>query len=203
MIAYLNGILTEKNPTHVIVDVQGIGYEVFIPLSTYEQLPEIGAECRLVTVMQIREDAHLLYGFSSTGEKELFLLLISVSGIGPKSAISILSSTPIHEFKKAILQEDLILLSSFPGIGKKTAQRLVVELKDKISQISGTPSIRLTEKTDTRKAQVDEAVMALISLGYSRPVAEKAVVQIIRESAPAEISLQDLIKRALRLMTGN
>lgn len=201
MIAYLNGILTEKNPTHVLLEVGGIGYEVFIPLSTYEQLPEIGAECRLLTVMHVREDAHLLYGFYKAQEKELFLLLISVSGIGPKSAISLLSGTPIEEFKRAILQEDLALLSSFPGIGKKTAQRLVVELKDKISRLSGAVSSEVPVKTGRGGLSAEEAVMALVSLGYSRAASEKAVQQAMREVPEEALSLQNLIKRSLRLLT--
>ncbi len=203
MFSYISGILTEKNPTHVVIDVNGIGYEISIPFSTYGELPETGSSCRLLTHFHVREDIQQLYGFHASGEKELFMILISVSGIGPKSAIGILSSSTVDDFKQAILLEDLTFLSSMPGIGKKTAQRLVVELKEKISKVSSPGQVRLSQGALSSSGLADEAVMALMSLGYSKPLAEKAVMNALRDSPSASSSLQELIKYSLRILTGN
>ncbi len=203
MIAYVQGTLTEKYPTHVLIDIHGIGYEIHIPLSTYEQLPENGSPCKLLTHFHVREELQQLYGFHTAAEKELFSILISVSGIGPKSAMGILSSAPIEDFKQAILHEDLVVLSSLPGIGKKTAQRLVVELKDKISKITVSGGIKTSLKMQGFSQLADEAVMALMSLGYSKPLADKAVLKTMQEPSAEPASLQELIKRSLRAITNN
>lgn len=203
MFAYINGTLADKFPTHVVIDVNGIGYEISIPFSTYGELPETGNACRLLTHFHVREDIQQLYGFHSSGEKELFMILISVSGIGPKSAIGILSSSTVDDFKHAILREDLTFLSSMPGIGKKTAQRLVVELKEKISKVSSPGQIRLVHAASGPSGLADEAVMALMSLGYSKPLAEKAVMNTLRDNPSASASLQELIKYSLRSITNN
>lgn len=201
MIAYIQGTLAEKFPTHALIDVRGIGYEIHIPLSTFEQLPETGTECRLMTHFHVREDIQQLYGFHTAAEKEMFLILIAVSGIGPKSALGILSGISIEDFRQAVLREDHIVLSSLPGIGKKTAQRLIVELKEKISKITPVSGGKVTPKTASSPQLTDEAVMALMSLGYSRPLAEKAVLRYFQENPGDSPSLQELIKRSLRLLT--
>ena len=199
MITFVQGLVAEKEPTRAVIDVQGIGYELFIPVSTYEKIPAVGSACKLLTYMHVREDIMQLYGFASEEERSFFLLLISVSGIGPKSGISMMSGIAIRDFKAAVLNEDVQLLTAIPGIGKKTAQRIVVELKDKITKMG---DITLTTKhtTSSTNLQVaDEALMALISLGYSKPIAEKAITRLVREAGDKPLALQDMIKQALRL----
>lgn len=199
MITFVQGLVAEKEPTRAVIDVQGIGYELFVPVSTYEKIPAVGSACKLLTYMHVREDIMQLYGFASEEERSFFLLLISVSGIGPKSGISMMSGIAIRDFKAAVLNEDVQLLTAIPGIGKKTAQRIVVELKDKITKMG---DITLTTKhtTSSTNLQVaDEALMALISLGYSKPIAEKAITRLVREAGDKPLALQDMIKQALRL----
>lgn len=190
----------EKSPTRAVIDVQGVGYEILIPVSSYEKLGAGGGTAKLLTYLHVREDIMQLFGFATREERELFLLLISVSGIGPKSALGILSSVAVDDFKKAIVHEDFDLLTAVPGIGKKTAQRMVVELKDKISKLaaSGEMSTRIISSKDH---MADEAMMAMISLGYARAVAEKAIVKALREHPDTAQTLQELIKAALRFAT--
>lgn len=198
MIAYLHGNITEKSPTRILIDVQGVGYDVWIPVSSYDRLPKVGEEAKIYTHLHVREDAHLLFGFATPEEKELFLLLISVSGIGPKSAIGIISSVQPKDFRQAVLTENLAMITSLPGVGKKTAQRLVIELKEKIArQFTTEPVSTVTAAPDL----TEEAVMALVSLGYGKAIAEKAVARALREPADKTLSLQELIKLALRFAT--
>ncbi|NUM82120.1 Holliday junction branch migration protein RuvA [bacterium] len=201
MIAYLKGLIAEKNPTRTVLDVSGVGYEVLIPVSSYEKLAAIGEPARLLTYLHVREDIMQLYGFSTQEEREVFLLLISVSGIGPKSALGILSSVALPDFKKAIAQEDYNLLTAVPGIGKKTAQRLVVELKEKVAKISSADDIARTKVVQGISEVADEAMMALMSLGYAKALAEKSITRALRENPGKEFSLQELIKTALRFAT--
>jgi len=198
MIATLTGKLAEKAPTRIVLDVQGVGYDILIPVSSYDRLPKIGESIKIHTYLHVREDAHLLFGFATVEEKELFILLISVSGIGPKSAIGIISSVQPREFRQAILAENLIFITALPGVGKKTAQRLVIELKEKVARISAGETITtLTVSADL----TEEALMALVSLGYGKAVAEKAVARALRENPNLTLSLQDIIKLALRFAT--
>lgn len=201
MIAYLKGLIAEKNPTRTVLDVSGVGYEVLIPVSSYEKLAAIGEPAQLLTYLHVREDIMQLYGFSTQEEREVFLLLISVSGIGPKSALGILSSVALPDFKKAIAQEDYNLLTAVPGIGKKTAQRLVVELKEKVAKISSADDIARTKVVQGISEVADEAMMALMSLGYAKALAEKSIMRALRENPGKEFSLQELIKTALRFAT--
>jgi Holliday junction DNA helicase RuvA len=198
MIAYLKGILTEKSPTRILVEVHGVGYDVLIPVSSYDRLPKIGEETKVYTHLHVREDAHLLFGFATLEEKELFLLLISVSGIGPKSAIGIISSVQPKDFRQAILTENLAMITSLPGVGRKTAQRLVIELKEKIARQFTVESVSVSTVAPDL---TEEAVMALVSLGYGKNVAEKAVARALREPSERTLSLQELIKLALRFAT--
>ena len=200
MIAYIQGTLTEKQLTRAVLDVQGVGYEILIPVSSYEKLGALGDSAKLLTYLHVREDLQQLFGFATQEERELFLLLISVSGIGPKSGLGILSSIAIADFKQAIVRENFDLLTAVPGIGKKTAQRIVVELKDKISKLAGSEEVS-TAVLSSKDHMADEAMMALISLGYAKAAAEKAIVKALREQPDQAATLQELIKTALRFAT--
>jgi len=200
MIAFISGSILEKRPTRVLVDVNGIGYEINIPISTFETLNEKDEQIELHTYLYVREDILQLYGFSTIQEKEMFLLLIGVSGIGPKSAVGMLSSISFKNLQQGILQENVGLLSSVPGVGKKTAQRLILELKEKISkqaQIEAQPDADLAPIVGIS----NEAVLALTSLGYSKVLAEKTVLHVIKEPNNQSISLEECIKLSLRVLT--
>jgi len=202
MIAYLSGKLQEKEANAVIVDVNGVGYEVAIPLSTFYDLGEIGSDVQLRIYTYVREDTLSLFGFKTMREKELFLKLISVSGIGAKSGIGILSGMSADEIINAIRSNNLVRLNSIPGIGKKTAERIVIELRDKINSISaGIAEPSQTSETSTVSSGndvYDDAVSALTNLGYQRQFAEKALNQAMQEGT--EMSVQKLLRRSLQLL---
>ncbi|MCB0832496.1 MAG: Holliday junction branch migration protein RuvA [Bacteroidetes bacterium] len=198
MIAALQGVLSEKNPTKILIDCQGVGYEVHIPISTFEKLPDLGETVRLQTILHVREDVMQLFGFFTSEEKNMFQLLYSVSGIGPKSAIGILSSISIKDLRQAIANEDLSLLTQVPGVGRKTAQRLVVELQEKINKLDGPSGMTARVVLSAAGQIASEALMALVSLGYQKGLAEKAVAKAAQELKDASPSLQELIKAALR-----
>ena len=193
MIAYLEGILSEKRSTQAVIDVNGVGYFAFVPLSTYERLPEIGEKIRLLTHTHVREDAFVLYGFATREERELFELLLGVNGIGPKSALMVLSSISIDQFQRSILQEDLSLLTKISGIGKKTAQRLIVELKEKLQKSEALSAESIKFKTGDNTT--DEALAALLSLGYDRGEAREALQRVTSEKK--KMSAEELVKKAL------
>ncbi|WP_353722074.1 Holliday junction branch migration protein RuvA [Dyadobacter sp. 676] len=196
MIAYVNGIVTYKDPAYAIIDVNGVGYEVRISLQTYTSLPDIGARCKLVTFLNIREDAHVLYGFWGNDEKKLFLDLTSISGIGPSTALVMLSSLSSSEIRQGIIDEDLRLIQSIKGIGSKTAQRVILELRDKIRKeelvSTGTRSAETSSSTLR-----SEALAALVTLGIPKATAEKSLDAIIKREGQS-ISVENLIKLALR-----
>jgi len=201
MIAYLSGKLLEKEANLVIVDVGGVGYEVIIPLSTFYDLGEPGEEVSLRIYTHVREDVFQLFGFKTVRERELFLLLISVSGIGPKSAITALSGMSADEIISAIRQNNLARLNSIPGVGKKTAERLVIELRDKIGKLSAVSAeeMRAEGIPQTSGDDVyDDAISALVNLGYQRNAAEKALKQAMQEGT--EMSVQKLLRRSLQLL---
>jgi Holliday junction DNA helicase RuvA len=202
MIAHLSGKLLLKGATSVVIDVGGVGYEVMIPLSTAYELGETGSDVSLRIYTHVREEALQLYGFQTGRERELFTLLISVSGIGTKSAIAMLSSMNADEIAGAIRTNNLARLTSVPGIGRKTAERLVIELRDKILQIS-SPALEETIAAGNGKAAkpsldtvYDDALEALISLGYAKPVADRALKTAMTDGG--EISVQALLRRSLR-----
>jgi Holliday junction DNA helicase RuvA len=199
MIGSLTGILKHKSPTEVMLDVNGVGFAVIIPLSTFEKLGDPGTRVTLLTHMHVREDALQLFGFSSEEERFLFKLLISVNGIGPKIAQGILSGIPVADLRLHIAKGNLSALTAIPGVGKKTAERLVVELRDKMGKLETTMPGQVTDQEGTELRQ--EALLALTSLGYNRPLAEKAIRQVLHDSAGERLSLQDLIKKALRQTT--
>jgi Holliday junction DNA helicase RuvA len=196
LIAYLEGKLIEKNPTHLILEVNGVGYSINIPVSTFSNLGETGRMVKVLTCQQVREDELKLYGFSTRPEKDLFELLIAVNGVGPKVALGILSCIPVEEFQRSVLQEDLDILTTISGVGKKTAQRLIVELKEKLSRVDLREMKMKEEKAAFAPAQ-EEAVTALVSLGYTKPDAKKALDKVITQ-AGGTLPVEELIKRALK-----
>lgn len=201
MIAYLSGKLLEKQANTVIVDVGGVGYEVNIPLSTFYELGEVGETVELRIFTYVREDTLQLFGFKSLREKELYLKLISVQGIGAKSGISMLSGMSADEIIVAIRTDNLARLTSIPGVGKKTAERMVIELRDKLNELSsGAVQDGLKESSSSVPvdAVYDDAISALINLGYNRNAAEKAIKKAAQEGT--EMSVQKLLRRSLQLL---
>jgi Holliday junction DNA helicase RuvA len=198
MIALVRGTLAYKSIDHVIIDVGGVGYRLSIPLSTFYSLPESG-EVSLFTHTHVREDALLLYGFLTLEEKDLFVILIGISGVGPKLAINILSHIPAGELKRAIAAGDIKRLSGLPGIGKKTAERLVLELKDKVVPTGGFPAS--TEKATVAgiKASIlnDDVISALVNLGYKENLARKVLESM--ELAPG-LTMEETLKGALKVL---
>ena len=192
MIAYLSGKFTYKTPTVIYVDVHGVGYEVNISLNTYAQIQNL-EEGKLFTYLQIKEDAHTLYGFFDLAEKEMFVLLIGVSGVGAATARMMLSGMKPEEISNAIVMKQTAVLEKVKGIGRKTAERLVLELKDKVAKVSTS----LTGSTKIGNTFEQDALNALIALGISRPVAEQAIKKIIMIE-PSINSLENLIKKALK-----
>ncbi len=197
MIGFLHGKIISKKPTEVLVDVGGVGYSVNISLNTFESLGDVEAEVSLFTHLHIKENEFSLYGFSEEEEKNIFLLLISVSGIGPKLALSVLSGIKAAELISAIQNQDLIRLKSIHGIGKKTAERLILELKDKIGGVIEQTSEEQGVNAYTLKS---DAVAALVSLGFNVKKAEALINQIVLQNA--EIQLEELIKEALKRANG-
>ncbi|MFZ9661430.1 MAG: Holliday junction branch migration protein RuvA [Chitinophagaceae bacterium] len=193
MIAYLQGKFTHKTPTVVFVDVQGVGYEVNISLNTYGAIQD-KEQGSLYTYLQIKEDAHILYGFSDLGEKSMFLKLIGISGVGASTARMMLSSMKHEEVAQAIAQGNSGLLESIKGIGKKTAERIVLELKDKLSKTDHN----ISNSTFIHNTLEQDALNALMSLGISRVASENAVKKVI--AGHEKINLEQLIKKALQVI---
>jgi len=199
MIAYLSGKLLEKEANSVIVDVGGVGYEVSIPLSTFYELGEVGDEVQLRIYTNVREDAIQLFGFHTARERDIYLKLISVQGIGAKSGIAMLSGMNADEIIAAIRTENLGKLTAIPGVGKKTAERLVIELRDKIGELAkGVPAGTSAAAAGAIGADdvYDDALSALINLGYQRAAAEKALQNVRNEGV--EPSVQKLLRAALQ-----
>ena len=190
MIAQLRGKLTEKEPSRVVIDVNGVGYEVFIPTTTFTAMPNAGADVSLDIHTHVREDIIALYGFSSRQERRVFERLISISGIGPKLAVTILSGGSVEGLVGAIRRGDLARLTSIPGVGKKTAERIVVELRDKLQEFTEEPAKPVVET---------DVLSALENLGYSRPMAEAAVRRAANGDEDAAFDV--LFKRALQILT--
>ena len=190
MIARLRGKLAEKEPARVVIDVGGVGYEVFIPTTTFAAMPNAGADVSLDIHTHVREDALSLYGFSSRQERRVFERLISISGIGPKLAVTILSGGSVEGLVGAIRRGDLARLTSIPGVGKKTAERIVVELRDKLQEFTEEPAKPVVET---------DVLSALENLGYSRPMAEAAVRRAVNGDEDAAFDV--LFKRALQILT--
>lgn len=196
MIAFLHGTLVEKTPSVVTLDVHGVGYQVFISLNTYDRLPATGAACRLLTYHHVREDAHLLFGFAQPEEKGMFERLITVSGIGAKLALSVLSGLSVSELSLAIAENNVKRISSVHGIGKKTAERIIVELRDKIDPLEALAGHAAGNGDPARNAMLRDAILALGSLGFPQEQARKMVQAVL--NAEAEINdTETLLRKAL------
>jgi len=197
MIAHLTGILFSKSPQSVVIDTAGVGYHINIPLSTFYQLPDEMEKISLHVYTHVREDMLQLFGFRTKTEKEIFLLLISVSGIGPKLALNILSGIGLEDLLRAIMSADSERISAIPGVGKKTSQRITLELKEKVSDIAEGIEVRPQEKIEIKNKEIfDDALSALINLGYPSKSAKIVIENVLRNDN--DINLDTLLKEALR-----
>jgi len=195
----LTGTRASALPTQAIVDVRGVGYDVFIPLSRSDKLPAAGQPVQILTHLHVREDEHILYGFMTVAERDLFRLLVNnVSGIGPKLALAVLSGMSVNSFKAAVVSSDVASLSKISGLGKKTAERIVLELKDKLGVAAAWEAASAMHAPTPEQERANEAVLALIALGYKQIDAHKAVRELQEkgEAKPAE----ELVKLALKRM---
>lgn len=199
MISFLEGQIVHKFPTKIIMDVNGVGYEVSISLNTYERLPKDGEKIRILTYLHVREDVMQLFGFALADERDLFLKLIAVSGVGPRLAQGMLSGTTPQDFKEAVLTNNLARLTAIPGVGRKTAQRLVLDLKEKFQ----TDKLKhMAVEQNGRQNLFDEAVLALVSLGYRQTQAQRSVQQVLQQF-PDLNTLEELIKHSLTQVQKN
>ena len=197
MIAHLQGVLASKTVEQAVIDVHGVGYAVSIPLSTYYTLPPLQAPVMLLTLLHVREDIMRLYGFATEDERMLFELLTSVSSIGPRLALNMLSSIPAPELHQSIAHSDVTRLQTIPGIGRKTAERVVLELKEKVDRVTLAAAVDAGVATVGIDHVVGDVVSALLNLGYKRPEAEKAV-KAARTAANGDLTLEILLKDALQ-----
>lgn len=201
MIAHLRGKLVQALPTRVVVDVNGVGYEVFIPLSSFEKLPPLGGDILLLTHLCIRDDAHILYGFITEEERDLFKILISsVTGIGPKIALNILSGMTPSAFRGAVSEGNIRALSQISGVGKKTAERIIVELRDKFG-VAGVLTARSDERALTPEEQkLNDAILALIALEFSQTEAQKAVREAYSQLG-SKATVEELVRVCLKKLS--
>ena len=203
MITFLEGTLEESLPTQIVVNVHGVGYEVLIPLSSFDKLPANGQPIKVLTHLQVREDAHVLYGFMTVPERDLFRLLINhVSGIGPKLGLAVLSGMSVSNFKAAVVNANTGLIAKISGIGKKTAERIVLELKDKLGIAAAWEAASAEHTPGAEEIRVTDAVLALISLGYKQVDAHKAVKRVLSEAGAgaATLEVEDLVRQGLKLL---
>ncbi len=194
MIGRLRGILLEKQPPHLLVDVQGVAYEVDAPMSTFYDLPEVGKEVVLHTHLAIKEDAHSLYGFGTESDRALFRTLLKITGVGAKMALAVLSGASVAEFTRLIQTADVTALTRIPGVGKKTAERMIVELKDKLGSFSGAGVIVGSKGAPVANDPLTEATVALGALGY-KPIEVQALLKKVDATG---LSAEELIRRALQ-----
>lgn len=195
MLAFLKGTLEIKQPTYVILDINGIGFEINIPFSTFNSLKEEGSEIKILTYLYIKEDIVTLYGFATEEERKMFKQIITLPGTGPKIALSLLSCMSVEKIKSSIIHEEIDVLQKVPGIGKKKAKKLILELKEKIEKIFPRISLDLNKKIKTEDTYISNAISALISLGYNYKNASEAVEKAAKENK--SIALEELIKKAL------
>ena len=204
MIGRLTGILVEKQAPHLLIDVNGVGYEVSAPMTTIYHLPEVGEQVMLHTHLVVREDAQLLYGFHSVADRRLFRDFLKVNGIGAKSALAILSGMETDSFVHCILHDDVAMLSRIPGIGKKTAERLIVEMRDRLSdwqaqelpQAVAADVIQISEQKTTAQQAEQDAIDVLVALGYRPAEANKAVTKIVKDTP--DLPSDQIIRQALQ-----
>jgi Holliday junction DNA helicase RuvA len=198
MITFLRGKLVDALPTQIIVEVHGVGYEVLIPLSSYDKLPQPGQDIMLLTHLAVREDAHVLYGFMTAAERELFRLLVNtVSGIGPKLALNVLSGISVTAFRGAVSTADVKALSQISGVGKKTAERIVVELKDKIGAAGAWEAMSAQRALSPEDQKVNDAVLALLALGFKQVEAHDSVRKVQAVLGPVA-TIEDLVRACLK-----
>jgi Holliday junction DNA helicase RuvA len=198
MITFLHGKLVEALPTQAIIDVNGVGYEALIPLSSFDKLPSPGQSVTLLTQLVVREDAHTLYGFMTTAERDLFRLLVNtVSGIGPKIALNILSGISVTAFRGAVANGDVKALSQISGVGKKTAERIVVELRDKIGMAGAWEAVSAQRGLSADEQRINDAVLALIALGFKQIEAHDSVRQA-QSLLGASAGVEDLVRACLK-----
>jgi Holliday junction DNA helicase RuvA len=195
MITFLEGVLVEKQPTRIVVNVHGVGYEVLVPLSSYDRLGEPGGVCHLHTHFHVREDAHTLFGFSTEEERRIFQLLLSITGIGPKLALSALSGLSVRELKVAVVEGDAKRLSTISGVGRKMAERMVVELRDKFSKGEALEAVAGGDET-VGDQKTRDAVLALVSLGYKQEMARKMVSQAMSGAGGAD-TVEEIVRKSL------
>jgi len=202
MIGRLQGILAVKHPPELLIDVQGVGYEVQMPMTCFYELPDVGQQVTVWIHFVVREDAQLLFGFNSVDERALFRLLLRAQGVGPKLALTIMSSMSAGQFVAAIQNKDIVMLTKIPGVGKKTADRLVVEMKDRLKDFTGAdyntglPGEQAQALVASAPSAQSEALSALIALGYKPNQAE----QVLRKVATDDMSAEDIIRQALKAM---
>src|ERR1051326_874373 len=198
MITFLHGKLLEALPTQVVVDVNGVGYEALIPLSSFDKLPQPGQSVKLLTQLVVREDAHTLYGFMTPEERDLFRLLVhTVSGIGPKTALNVLSGISVTAFRGAVANGDLKALSQISGVGKKTAERIVVEIKDKIGAAGAWEAASAQRALSAEDQKVNDAVLALMALGFKQVEAHDAVRKA-QGALGSGATIEDLVRACLK-----
>lgn len=201
MITFLEGKLEEALPTQIIVNVGGVGYQVLIPLSSYDRLPPPGAQIRILTHLVVREDEHLLIGFWTKAERDLYRLLVHhVTGVGPKLALAILSGMSVDHFKAAVVAGDTAAISKVSGVGRKTAERVVLELKDKLGVAAEWEAASVQNAPTPGDAVIHDAVLALITLGYRQVDAHKAVKRVI-DGEGAQPDSETLVRQALKILT--
>lgn len=200
MIAFLEGVLAESLPTQIVVNVHGVGYHVLIPLSSYDRLPAAGASIKILTHLVVREDAQVLYGFGTKGERDLFQMLINhVTGVGPKLGLAVLSGISLEMFKAAVVAGDIAAISMIKGVGKKTAERIVLELKDKVGVAAEWEAASAANAPGPRDQAIHDTVLALISLGYKQVEAHKAVKKALEGKAETPAA-EDLVRLALKIL---
>lgn len=204
MIAQLTGMIVEKTPPEIVLDVGGVGYEIQLPMTSFYQLPEVDHKVTLFTHFVVREDAQLLFGFVDRLERSLFRVLIKANGVGPKLACTILSGMSANQFVTAVMHEDITSLVKMPGVGKKTAERLIVELKDRLNSLDALPNLSIHKPIESKASgssiltakvsAIDEAISALVALGYKRSQAETTIKKIATEDATSEQLIRDSLK---------
>lgn len=196
MIAYIRGILAEKSFDRVVLEAAGVGYELYIPVSTFDRLPHEGEAVKLLAWHCVREDDEMLFGFATAAEREMFLKLTQVSGVGPKIALAILSGSSVGELSLAIASGNAKRISAIKGVGKKTAEKICVELKDKVNAIEALASTSRGSKEDTKAPMLRDAILALSALGFSEETANKMVTQVIQAN-PSVADVETVIRLAL------
>ncbi len=197
MYDFLSGKIVRKDATRLVLEVGGVGYDLAIPLSTFHSLGS-AAEARIWTHLVVREDAHQLFGFKTQDERNIFRLLLSVSGIGPKMSLAVLSGMGIAELRKAIIQGSIPTLTSISGIGRKTAERLIIELREKILLLESHEKVSVPGPLKDEERLVEDSLEALVSLGYRRPEAKQAVQKVLAEKGSGTLSIEDLIRASLK-----